>query len=101
MSELRPECKDSNNDAISDQRALQRIYSAVRKRRSLAHGKLDAEDGHCAMGCFWEDNPGATVTTGLLNQVAAVNDSVPPTVTRSERRKHVLRWLEWKLGINQ
>lgn len=99
MSSLRPECSDSNNPAISDHRVLQRVYSAVRKRRTLAHGKLKTADGRCAMGCFWEDNPGTAVSTKILEEIAAVNDSVPPTATRSERRKHVLRWLKWKLGI--
>lgn len=101
MSLLRPECSTSSKEKLPDQVVLRRVYDAVRKRRTLAYGKLDAADGHCAMGCFWDDNPGTVVATKVLDQVAAVNDSVPPTATRSERRKHVMRWLEWKLGINQ
>lgn len=102
MSEIRPECKTSSKPlSFGDRDAMRRIYSAVRKRRSLGFGKLDTDDGkHCAMGCFWADNPGTTVNSTLIDEIARVNDSVPPTVKASERRKHVLRWLEWKLGIN-
>lgn len=101
MSSLRPECKDTTKPCVPDSYALRQIYSAVKKRRSLSFGKLDAKDGHCAMGCYWADNPGTVVRTAIVEQIAAVNDSVPPTATRSERRRHVLRWLEFKLGINQ
>lgn len=99
MSKLRPECKDSIKPALPDRYALRMVYHAVRKRRSLGFGKLHDNDKHCAMGCFWEDNGDAVVSTKFTDEIAAVNDSVPPTAKPSERRKHVLRWLEWKLGI--
>lgn len=101
MSELRPECTTSNKPrTFGDAAATWKIYDAVRKRRSLGFGKLDTDDGkHCAMGCFWEDNPRSVVSSKLIDEIAAVNDSVPPTAKPSERRKHVLRWLEWKLGL--
>lgn len=101
MSTLRPECKDSVKPiTYGRDYALRKIYDAVRKRRSLAYGKLHAADGkHCAMGCFWEDHFGAVLDASLVEEVASVNDSVPPTATPKERRKHVLRWLEHKLGI--
>lgn len=102
MSVLRPECRTSNKPVtFYDSGALQRVYDAVRKRRSLGFGKLRDGKKNCAMGCFWDDNPGAIVSTKVTDQIAAVNDSIPPTAKPSERRKHVLRWLEWKLGINQ
>ena len=97
MSTLRPECKDSDKPVMDRGMLWRRLYKSVRSRRSLAYGKLDAGDSHCAMGCFWADNSGAAVPTEILEQVAAVNDSVPPTAKPSERRKHVLRWLDWKL----
>lgn len=100
MTDARPECRDSSNDAFPDLHVLRSTYRAVKKRRGLVYGKLNAEGGHCALGCFWEDNNGA-VRAKLVNEIAAVNDSVPPTAGRRERRAHVLRWLEWKLGINQ
>lgn len=94
----RPECGNGSGNALPDSIVLDRVYSAVRKRRGLVHGKLDSPDGHCAMGCFWEDNKGS-VSAALVEQIATVNDSVPPIVGKRERRAHVLRWLEWKLGI--
>lgn len=100
MSKLRPECgtaTKSNN--LPERDFFRQLYYSVKSRRVLAHGKLHAKDGLCAMGCFWEDNPKITVPVDITDQVAAVNDSVPPTATRSERRRHVLRWLEWKLGL--
>lgn len=100
MSKLRPECGTttvSNN--LSDREFFRRLYNSVRKRRTLSFGKIDAKDGHCAMGCFWEDNPKITVPSNITDQIALINDSVPPTATRTERRKHVLRWLEYKLDI--
>lgn len=103
MSTLRPECNDNphKKPCLPDSMALRGVYKAVKKRRVLGYGKLRSSQGPCAMGCFWDDNPEFAVNAGVLEQVAAVNDSVPPTATRSERRRHVLRWLEWKLGINQ
>ncbi len=98
MSTLRPECITSNKTPITKSEAFRRIYRSVRKRRSLGYGKLDTADGkHCAMGCLWDDNPTLIIPSDVTDAVAAVNDSVPPTATASERRRHVLRWLEWKL----
>ncbi len=103
MSELRPECEKSYKSwTYDDREAIRHIYNAVRKRRSLAFGKLVANDGkHCAMGCYWKDHPHTVLRTKLVDEIASINDSVPPTAKPSERRRHVLRWLEWKLGINQ
>lgn len=103
MSSLRPECKLSDKPrTFGDHSATWKIYEAVRKRRSLGFGKLHTDDGkHCAVGCFWADNPATVISSKLIDEVAAVNDSMPPTAKSSERRRHVLRWLEWKLGINQ
>jgi hypothetical protein len=100
MSRLRPECKDGSWAALfDDYTALRRIYKAVARRRSLAHGKLhDGEGKHCAMGCFWTDNTGS-VNTWLVDQIATVNDSVPPTATPKERWDHVMKWLRWKLDL--
>ena len=97
MSSLRPECKASEKPAMSNIRALDMIRAAVLRRRTLSHGVLDdTKGGHCAMGWFWHDHPGVCVTTALLDEVAAVNDSVPPDATPRERWQHVSRWLRWK-----
>lgn len=101
MSSSRPECNDSHKRALPETAALYRVYYAVKKRRGLIHGKLRGDNSQCALGCFWDDNSGAALQTELVEQIATVNDSVPPTVGRRERRQHVLRWLEWKLGIHR
>lgn len=99
MSKLRPECGTTTKPAIGYRTALTRIYWAVKSRRSLIHGKLHDDNGrHCAIGAFWTDNSDV-LPGGLVDEVAAVNDSIPPTALPSERRRHVLKWLEWKLGL--
>lgn len=100
MSNLRPECKNSTQPAIPSDTALYLIHDAVNRRRGLIHGRLDDGKGHhCAMGAFWEDNPGLTVYQALINEVAAVNDSVPPSATPKERWKKVASWLRWKIKV--
>jgi hypothetical protein len=98
MSKLRPECGDSKDPAIPDDTALFLIRDAVAKRRTLIHGKLhDGKGHHCALGSFWTDNPKATINASLVDEVAAVNDSVPPTATPQERWKKVNEWLRFKI----
>ena len=101
MSRLRPECRTTTNGkSLPDDTALFLIRDAVSKRRVLIHGRLDDNHGrHCAMGCFWADNPHATVHSTLVDEVAAVNDSVPPTGTTKERWKKVNEWLRWKVRV--
>lgn len=100
MSNLRPECGTSNEPAISDDTALYLIRDSIAKRRTLIHGKLhDGRGHHCAIGAFWADNPKATLRSSLIDEVAAVNDSVPPTATPQERWKKVNSWLRWKLRV--
>lgn len=99
MSKLRPECDDSTDPAIPDDTAFYLIRNAVAKRRSLAYGKLRDGANSCAMGCFWDENPGKTVTNRLIDEVAAVNDSVPKTATPHQRWKIVNGWLRWKLNV--
>jgi hypothetical protein len=99
MSKLRSECRTSAAPAISDNMALRLIRDAVFRRRVLIHGQLDDDKGrHCAMGAFWADHPDVTVNTALVDEVAAVNDAVPPTATLRERWKIVHNWLRLKTG---
>jgi len=53
------------------------------------------------MGAYWERNPTEVVDNSLIDEVAAVNDSVPPEATDFERWRHVRRWLKHQLGIGQ
>ena len=100
MSKLRPECGDSKERALPDETALFLIRNSVAKRRSLIRGRLhDGAGGHCALGCFWTDNKNTPINSALLDEVAAVNDSVPKTATPHQRWKVVNGWLRWKLKV--
>jgi hypothetical protein len=102
MSKLRPDCSraDPSTPALENSTALYLIRDSVAKRRSLIHGRLhDRNGGHCAIGCFWEDNPKTVLASSLVDEVAAVNDSIPPTATPHERWKKVNSWLRWKLKV--
>jgi len=98
MSTLRPECGNSTAPALPDTAALFLIRDSVAKRRSLIHGRLrDGRGGTCAIGAFWADNPKATLHSSLIDEVAAVNDSVPPNATPHQRWKKVNEWLRWRI----
>lgn len=85
--------------ALPNDTALFLIRDAVAKRRGLIYGKLNGPNvgEHCAMGCFWDDNPDAIVESTLVDEVAAVNDSLPKSATPHERWKKVSSWLRFKL----
>lgn len=101
MSKFRPEARTSYDSvAIPDDTALYLIRDSVARRHGLIFGKLhDGTGGHCAIGSFWADNPKAALNRNLIDEVAAVNDSVPPTATAKERWKKVNSWLRWKIRI--
>jgi len=99
MSRLRPECKDSSNPAMPDETALYLIKDSVARRKSLIFGQLHAHGEHCAIGAFWADNPRVTLHASLIDEVAAVNDSVPPSASPQERWKKVNSWLRWKIRL--
>ncbi|SRR6266404_4299204 len=101
MSKLRPECGRARDDqpAIPNDTALFLIRDAVARRRGLIRGRLhDGKGHHCAMGAFWEDNPKAVVWDSLIDEVAAVNDSLPLSATPKERWKKVNEWLRFKIA---
>ncbi len=100
MSKLRPECGTSREPALNDATALYLIRDSVAKRRSLIYGRLhDGHGKHCAIGAFWTDNPNVTLHSSLIDEVAQVNDSLPPTATAHERWKKVSGWLRWKIKV--
>jgi hypothetical protein len=92
---------NSTQPALSDETALFLIRDSVAKRRALIYGRLHGENEgeHCALGAFWADNPKATLNTTLIDEVAAVNDSVPRTATPHQRWKKVNEWLRFKIGV--
>jgi hypothetical protein len=100
MSKLRPECVTSTRGvSLPRDTALFLIRDSVAKRRELIYGKLhDGLGNHCAMGAFWTDNPRALVGSDIVDEVAAVNDSVPPSATAKERWKKVNEWLRFKIA---
>lgn len=101
MSHLRPECGTAyGKAALPDSTALYLIRDAVARRRSLIRGRLhDGAGKHCAIGAFWTDNPRAVLNSTLVDEVAAVNDSVPASATPHERWKKVNSWLRWKIRL--
>ena len=101
MSTLRPECRTyiGSEAALPDDTALFLIRDAVARRKGLIHGRLNGPRGeHCALGCFWADNNGRVLHASLIEEVAAVNDSVPPSATPQERWKKVNEWLRFKIS---
>lgn len=101
MSTFRTECKDAKpgSVALPDDTALFLIRNSVARRRSLIFGRLhDGYGGHCAIGAFWEDNPKATLHAALIDEVAAVNDSIPKSATPHQRWKKVNEWLRFKVA---
>lgn len=100
MSKLRPECKDSNSLALPDETVLYLMRDSLARRSALIFGRLhDGKGEHCAIGAFWADNPKAVLHDSLIDEVATVNDSVPPTATPHERWKKVNSWLRWKIRV--
>ena len=100
MSKFRPESSNSKEPALSDSTALYMIRESVARRKELIYGRLDdGFGGHCAIGCFWQDNPKVTLNSRLIDEVAAVNDSIPPTATAHERWKKVNSWIRWKIRV--
>lgn len=100
MSRLRPECRDSNKPAMSDETVLFLVRDSIGRRKELIRGRLhDGRGGHCAMGAFWTDNPNTVVHSELLDEIATVNDSVPSTASPKERWKKVNSWIRWKLRV--
>lgn len=100
MSKLRPECSTSRDPALPDDTALYMIRDSIGRRKALIHGRLhDGRGGHCAIGAFWTDNPRTTLSSALIDEVAAVNDSIPASATPQDRWKKVNSWLRWKLRV--
>jgi hypothetical protein len=90
--------QDAKGNALPYDTALFLIKDSVDRRKSLIYGRLDDDEGnHCALGCFWDDNPKAVLNTSLIDEVAAVNDSVPPNASPQQRWKKVSGWLRFKI----
>lgn len=100
MSTLRPEIKPNAGAGLyapTGGTAYLMVYNAVRTKEKLIHGQLHAWGESCAIGSFFDVNPKCALYETFIDEVAAVNDSVPKASAR-QRRTHVLRWLRWKLA---
>ena len=98
-SKLRPETSTCNDGSYCPENgtAYLMIYNAVKSKNALISGKLHAHGESCAIGSFWDVNPELALKHTLIDEVAAVNDSVP-NASAKQRRLVVLRWLRWKLS---
>jgi hypothetical protein len=96
MSRLRSTVP-STKAAPSNGTAYLMAYNAVKSSPGLIHGALDGPKGsHCAIGWMFAKN-NIALYDSFVDEVAMVNDSVPPALSVKTRRRVVLRWLEWKL----
>jgi hypothetical protein len=97
MSALRKELKSgSTKPCMTNGTAYLMIYTAVQRQQGLVHGKLHDQGEHCAIGSYFDVNDNTCLPATLIDEVAAVNDSVPH-LSNPKRKAHVAKWLRWKL----
>lgn len=101
MSRLRPtlvSARPGDPPAPKGGTAYLLIFNAVRRQSGLLHGALDNIYGeHCAIGCYFAEPKPLPLAFDLIDEVAAVNDSVPQ-LSKGGRKRHVLAWLRWRLA---
>lgn len=99
MSKLRPTLRDAapGTPCMRNGTAYLMILNAVEQQRGLIHGKLEAPGGYCAIGSYFHTNKGTSLPDALIDEVAAVNDSMPQ-LTPVQRKKKMMQWLKWKLA---
>ena len=98
-SSLRPALKDAQpgTPCMTNGTADLMILQAVAGEKGLIHGRLHTADGaSCAIGSYFNINGRTCLPEALIQEVAAVNDSLPHA-TRRQRKRYVMRWLRWKL----
>ena len=95
MSTLRSELYSGTTTPIADDVFFQKLHASLKTRRGLIKGQIDkGKKSHCAMGCFWDDVPDAAVKNTLIDEVAAVNDSVPDSLGTRVRMQIVRNWVK-------
>lgn len=99
MSELRPTLKTAKpgTPCMRNGTAYLMILNAVEQQDGLIHGRLHAQGAHCAIGSYFEVNEQTSLPDTLIDEVAAVNDSMPK-LTPAARKKRMMQWLKWKLA---
>lgn len=100
MSSLRPTLQDSARGTFAPTvfDSFYMIRDSVERRTGLIHGRLRDGSGVCAIGAFFDDNPKLALNSGIIEEVAAYNDSLRKC-TPYERRNKVLRWLTAKIAV--
>lgn len=98
MSKLRPTLKDADptTPCMRNGTAYLMILNAVESRKGLIHGELEIRGEYCAIGSYFHTNNRVALPSDLIDEVAAVNDSMPQ-LTPIQRKKRMMRWLKWKL----
>lgn len=99
MSKLRPELtlNTSNKYCPDKGTALLMTLNAIKTKTGLLHGRLHKYGESCAVGSYFDVNPNVCYPGGLIDEVAAVNDSMPNGTPR-QRKQMVMRWLKWRLA---
>lgn len=98
MSKLRPELGPGGKwPCMKNGTAYLMILNAIEQQRGLIHGKLEADGEFCAIGSYFEVNDKTCLPSDLIDEVAAVNDSMPH-MTPVQRKKRMMQWLKWKLA---
>lgn len=98
MSRLRPTLRPSDCPVPTKGTAYLVVYNAVHASPGLIHGKLDGAHGeHCAIGWAFASQTDLVLLRDFIDEVALVNDSVPPSMSAKWRKQIVLRWLRWEL----
>lgn len=101
MTTLRPELRSGDGvPCMRDGTACLMIFKAVQQQNGLIHGNLHVRGQHCAIGSYFSINHQTALPAQLIDEVAAVNDSVPH-LTQKRRKGYVLQWLRWKLAEYQ
>ena len=96
-SRIRPELVsgDGRTPVLTNGTAYFAILNAVQAQDGLTHGRLHWRGKHCAIGSFFTVSK-ATLPWSIVDEVAAVNDSMP-TLTSRQRKLRMVQWLRWKL----
>lgn len=99
MSKLRPTLvtADPDKPCARNGTAYFMILNAVEEQRGLIHGELQRQGAYCAIGSYFHVNHHMCLPDTLIDEVAAVNDSMP-TLTPVQRRDKMIRWLKWRLA---
>lgn len=99
MSKLRPTLTNAKpgTPCMRNGTAYLMILNAVETRKGLVSGELEIKGEYCSIGSYFHVNKGTSLPDPLIDEVAAVNDSMP-TLSPSERKVRMVRWLKWKLA---